>query len=126
MHLPGSQVLLQLQSADAAIRDSAEELVNKAPLQQLLPTLAAAAAATEDASSRQLAAVLLRRYVHNKLKDSPLNEEQKQQLVQLVLQNIMGAFSSGSPLIVRKAAAEAIGELWRHLPSSGQTNIMHY
>ncbi|OEH77044.1 hypothetical protein cyc_04277 [Cyclospora cayetanensis] len=115
------EILLQLQSADTAVRGAAEELLNKSPLDHLLPALATAAAASTselDVSSGQLAAVLLRRYAHSKLKSFAANPQQKQQLIEAVMQNIVGALSSGSPLILRKAAAEAIGELWRHLPST--------
>ena len=115
------QVLLQLQSTDAAVRGAAEELLNGSPVEQLLPTLAAAAATPdEDASSRQLAAVLLRRYTHNKLKELCISEQKKQQLIEAVLQTTMGTFTVGGPLLVQKAAAEAIAELWQHLPVSSE------
>ncbi|CDI85590.1 hypothetical protein, conserved [Eimeria praecox] len=112
-------VLEQLQSPDSAVRSAAEDLLSKSPLQQVLPALAAAASASEgETCSRQLAAVLVRRYAHSRLKDMKDGPEQKQQLIELVMQSLVAAFSTGGPFSVRKAAAEAIGELWQHLPST--------
>lgn len=121
------QVLAQLQSSDTAVRRAGEELLNKSPLQQLLPALAAAASASEEeTSSRQLAAVLVRRYAHSKLKDMKDDPEQKQKLIELVMRDLVAAFSSGGPFAVRKAAAEAVGELWEHLPSTGASCVLSY
>lgn len=101
-------------------------MLSKSPLQQLLPALAAAASAPEEeASSRQLAAVLVRRYAHSKFKDMKGNSDEKQQLVELVMRSLVDALSSGGPLTVRKAAAEAIGELWQHLPSTGASVLTY-
>ncbi|CDJ46071.1 hypothetical protein, conserved [Eimeria brunetti] len=112
-------VLAQLSSSDNAVRSAAEDMLSKTPMQQLLPALAAAAsAAEEDASNRQLAAVLVRRYAHSRLKDMEGEPEEKEQLIELVMGSLVAAFSSGVPFAVRKAAAEAIGELWQHLPST--------
>ncbi|CDJ62423.1 hypothetical protein, conserved [Eimeria necatrix] len=114
-----NEVLLKLQSPDGDVRRAAEELLNKSPTEQLLPALAAAAAASEEEPcNRQMAAVLVRRYAHIRLKDTSNEHQQKQQLIEHVIQTIVSTLTSGSPFIVRKAAAEAIGELWQHLPSS--------
>ncbi|CDJ28095.1 uncharacterized protein EMH_0037830 [Eimeria mitis] len=45
------KVLAQLQSSDTAVRNAAEDLLNKSSLQQLLPALAAAASASEEDES---------------------------------------------------------------------------
>lgn len=120
-----SQLLLQLQSSDSAVRGRAEELLKASPVEQVLPALAVAAASGEhEASNRQLAAVLVRRYAHSKLKDVPLSPEQKQQFVNQVLHSLMGTLSPESPMIVRKAGAEAIGELWRHLGAFGEESTI--
>ncbi|KAL8434139.1 hypothetical protein ACSSS7_003379 [Eimeria intestinalis] len=113
------QVLLQLQSAQAEVRTQAEDLINRTPVEQLLPALASAAASQEnDASCRQLAAVLVRRYVHTKLKEGGVTEQHKQAILVQIMQLIMGALSPQADLTVRKAAAEAIGEVWRQAGSS--------
>lgn len=114
------QVLQQLQSADATVRGKAEELLNSSPLLQLLPALAAAAGAPEaEEGCRQLAAVLVRRCIHTRLKEVSVNQEEKQQVLLEVLQRVVGAIWGSSPASVRKAAAEAIGEVWRNLPLQG-------
>ncbi|KAL8450488.1 hypothetical protein Emag_003178 [Eimeria magna] len=120
-------VLLQLQSAQAEVRTHAEDLINKSSVDQLLPALASAAASEEnDASCRQLAAVLVRRYVHTKLKEAGITEQQQQTLLVQIMQLIMGALSPQAELIVRKAAAEAIGEVWRQAASPVCPSLMRF
>lgn len=121
------QALRGIQSHDATTRKASEDAILETPLPKLLPALATTVASpAEETSDRQLAAVLIRRVMQSKFKyesayEAPIVYEE---LLVQVLNGVCAALAPDVPNIVRRAAAEAVGDLWYKLRCKGNMSFL--